>query len=466
MSSPRPHSYVAALPILPQETFELIIDELSNSAETLASCSLVRRSWLPRSRHHLFRHIALNVIDQDALDTGLGMSRLATNKSMPRCVSANEFTTSFSNPNIVACVRGLSLNITYPQSPPVTRTTGKQGNDQTEPSIPHTIPFTQLRFLSICCGDIEIVDTKDFRLKRLMTIIRCNPYIEHVSLNSVQIDSGPWQMLLSCVAVRAKMLKTLVVNGIGDVHWRSGWVDGRIGQDPESRTTNHLNSLNGRKQPVVERMCIASCSPNKIGYVTRQFDLSQMRSLALLDIDTRSCIKILKGSSEALWHLTLDFSSTSGTRCTFMACCAFAEYFIPAREYTQSGVSESLSKVSVLQLLLSKIEDLEQLLQFLSLASSCTICKIVRLYLDFEESPSLMSCQNTSPQAALSRFLQLVPSVQKVIISVGAMGLESSNRRLYKGRSERLSMHDVFPALIGKGIVEMGQPEQWWKESI
>ncbi|KAK7453447.1 hypothetical protein VKT23_011718 [Stygiomarasmius scandens] len=447
MSSLQPHSYVAAIPILPQETFELIIDELSNSAETLASCSLVRRSWLPRSRHHLFRHIALNVIDQDALDTGLGMSRLATNKHMPRCVSANEFTTSFSNPNIVACVRGLSLNITYPQSPPVTRTTGKQGNDPTEPSIPHTIPFTQLRFLSICCGDIEIVDTKDFRLKRLMSIIRCNPYIEHVSLNSVQIDSGPWQMLLSCVAVRAKMLKTLVVNGIGDVHWRSGWVDGRIGQDPESRTTNHLNSLNGRKQPVVERMCIASCSPNKIGYVARQFDLSQMRSLALLDIDTRSCIKILKGCSEALWHLTLDFSSTS------------------AREYTQSGVSESLSKVSVLQLLLSKIEDLEQLLQFLSLASSCTICRVVRLYLDFEESPSLMSSQNTSPQTALSRFLQLVPSVQKVIISVGAMGLESS-RRLYKGRSERLSMHDVFPALIGEGIVEMGQPEQWWKESI
>ncbi|KAJ6492779.1 hypothetical protein C8R47DRAFT_421984 [Mycena vitilis] len=55
MALSNPHSH----PTLPPEVVEVIIDHLSSDMEALRSCTFVARSWLPRSRHHLFRHLVI-----------------------------------------------------------------------------------------------------------------------------------------------------------------------------------------------------------------------------------------------------------------------------------------------------------------------------------------------------------------------------------------------------------------------
>ena len=44
-------------PPLPPEIFDLIIDHLHNEPITLKACYLVSKSWLPRSRTHIFAHV-------------------------------------------------------------------------------------------------------------------------------------------------------------------------------------------------------------------------------------------------------------------------------------------------------------------------------------------------------------------------------------------------------------------------
>ncbi|KAJ3887622.1 hypothetical protein GG344DRAFT_11278, partial [Lentinula edodes] len=42
----------------PPEIYDRIIDEISPpSKDALSTCSLVERSWVPRSRTHMFRRI-------------------------------------------------------------------------------------------------------------------------------------------------------------------------------------------------------------------------------------------------------------------------------------------------------------------------------------------------------------------------------------------------------------------------
>ena len=45
---------------LPQELVEDVVDCLSNDRPMLETCSLVAKTWLPRSRHHLFNKVSLN----------------------------------------------------------------------------------------------------------------------------------------------------------------------------------------------------------------------------------------------------------------------------------------------------------------------------------------------------------------------------------------------------------------------
>ena len=46
-------------PYLPQETVDYIIDLLRGERESLEQCCLVSKSWVPRTRKHLFAYIQL-----------------------------------------------------------------------------------------------------------------------------------------------------------------------------------------------------------------------------------------------------------------------------------------------------------------------------------------------------------------------------------------------------------------------
>ncbi|KAJ7613755.1 hypothetical protein DFH06DRAFT_1484577 [Mycena polygramma] len=46
-------------PGLPPEVVDVIIDHLASDMEALRNCTFVARSWLPRSRHHLFHHLVI-----------------------------------------------------------------------------------------------------------------------------------------------------------------------------------------------------------------------------------------------------------------------------------------------------------------------------------------------------------------------------------------------------------------------
>ncbi|KAJ7690056.1 hypothetical protein B0H17DRAFT_595144 [Mycena rosella] len=45
--------------LIPPEIVDAVIDHLASNPRTLRKCCLVARSWLPRSRSHLFRRIAI-----------------------------------------------------------------------------------------------------------------------------------------------------------------------------------------------------------------------------------------------------------------------------------------------------------------------------------------------------------------------------------------------------------------------
>ncbi|THU81888.1 hypothetical protein K435DRAFT_692670 [Dendrothele bispora CBS 962.96] len=44
----------------PQEFVDTVIDQVQDCPNTLKSCSLVARIWLPRSRTHLYRIIVIS----------------------------------------------------------------------------------------------------------------------------------------------------------------------------------------------------------------------------------------------------------------------------------------------------------------------------------------------------------------------------------------------------------------------
>ena len=50
-------------PRLPPEVSEYVIDLLHSQPETLGGCCLVSKSWVPRARKHLFRHVRLRSFD-------------------------------------------------------------------------------------------------------------------------------------------------------------------------------------------------------------------------------------------------------------------------------------------------------------------------------------------------------------------------------------------------------------------
>ena len=47
---------------LPPEIFDLIIDQLHDEPTTLKACCVVSKSWIPRTRSHLFAHVKFGVI--------------------------------------------------------------------------------------------------------------------------------------------------------------------------------------------------------------------------------------------------------------------------------------------------------------------------------------------------------------------------------------------------------------------
>ncbi|KAI1782669.1 hypothetical protein LXA43DRAFT_957125 [Ganoderma leucocontextum] len=56
---PHRKSPKAALPYLPLEVEEIIIDQLSDNTNALRSCTLTRRSWVTRSQFHLLQAIRI-----------------------------------------------------------------------------------------------------------------------------------------------------------------------------------------------------------------------------------------------------------------------------------------------------------------------------------------------------------------------------------------------------------------------
>lgn len=50
-------------PDLPPETFDYIIDLLYDQPQTLRDCCLVSKSWVPRTRKHLFADIKFHSVD-------------------------------------------------------------------------------------------------------------------------------------------------------------------------------------------------------------------------------------------------------------------------------------------------------------------------------------------------------------------------------------------------------------------
>ncbi|KAJ3786900.1 hypothetical protein GGU10DRAFT_289281, partial [Lentinula aff. detonsa] len=59
--------------VFPPEIYDKIIDEVSSSSskDNLSACSLVDRSWISRSRAHMFRDINFTTASKKDLPTSI-----------------------------------------------------------------------------------------------------------------------------------------------------------------------------------------------------------------------------------------------------------------------------------------------------------------------------------------------------------------------------------------------------------
>ncbi|KAE9400923.1 hypothetical protein BT96DRAFT_619348 [Gymnopus androsaceus JB14] len=186
--------------MIPQEIIELCIDWLKGSQPSLKSCSLVCRCWLPRARYHIFHRLSLDLRFREPLQELIEQIRVDI----------------FANRTIVSCVRELSLSLRY------------QVGSQTPHEILKNIPFTNLRHLHINLACSFFTEEYPGRLSHLLILLRNNPHLEHLSLQTFAPDAHSLYEIFLTLSIHSPRIKTLILDDVFEfVHTGTGKNDKR-----------------------------------------------------------------------------------------------------------------------------------------------------------------------------------------------------------------------------------------------
>ncbi|KAJ4473604.1 hypothetical protein J3R30DRAFT_3510265, partial [Lentinula aciculospora] len=201
--------------ILPNELYELIIDELRYSFPDLKACSLVCKAWLSRCRHHLYRVIRIGPRRIHGIEK----------ERMPFFLNKYQasFTHTFTLPEITFCIQGLSIesrmrDILYTPPlltvPPTLHQIPK-GRAVLKPSIFSVeLPFQPLRFLRTHWKMIDLLNDQKDGMNDIEMFERVLDRIQ--SLEHLVIEKY-WNFhsrrdILRSIAVHAPKLKILCLS--------------------------------------------------------------------------------------------------------------------------------------------------------------------------------------------------------------------------------------------------------------
>lgn len=191
---------------LPPEIFDLFIDQLSHSSPDLKSCCLVSKSWLSRSRHHLFRHIILGYTSIVSWE----VSRLVDTVHEYRA----SFRNVFSTPEIFSCVQGISIQAENSKKsvelqPEFVPSVGHRSLPIS--SFRHLLPFRNLRFLSLDWAVLEDIETES-SFGAFDDALAILPQLERLMLKEVEIDDqvDPF----ACLSTRCTKLSMLCIESL------------------------------------------------------------------------------------------------------------------------------------------------------------------------------------------------------------------------------------------------------------
>ncbi|KAJ4475644.1 hypothetical protein J3R30DRAFT_578336 [Lentinula aciculospora] len=352
----------------PPEIYDKIIDEVSSSKDALAACSLVERSWKPKSRTHMFRDIDFTVCSTGSTDLHL-------HKSIEQTAAFQDNVAS--NADVALYARRLVVTL------------NRSGNIASE--IPQASKLRNLRSLTLKCSNIIVYAVNDAILSRLLSFVRHNQNLEYISLQSLIIDPSAFDVFMKCIGIRAPELRSL--------HLQSVW-----GPDWTTVAWNRQKSAQ-RSQPkshTVRRLCISHCEDGAISMFLSAFDLKHLDRIALMNLDWDSCVAMIVAilNSPSLTHFTLDLSDH--------------RQFLTGEE----RIFDRLVNIPTVQLLIKRFSDAPMVLQGLQRAASQRKLFLKQLHLHFRQYPCP---SDTMVDAALHELHLIIPSLR---VSIGFQSQE------------------------------------------
>ncbi|KAJ3728384.1 hypothetical protein C8R42DRAFT_716325 [Lentinula raphanica] len=329
--------------VFPPEIYDKIIDEVSSSKEALSACSLVERSWIPRSRSHMFRDI--NFTTPESTETTRTKQRQLTPGGSRHTDAFQQHVAS--NADVASYARRLVLTLT------------SSGNIASD--IPQASELLNLHSLTLRCSNIIIYAVNDAVLTRLLSFIRHNQHLEYIALYSLVIDPSAFDVFIKCISIRAPRLQSLHLHSVWGPDWTrtAGWSQrgGRLSQSTHHHRVRSLTKL-----------CVSHCESGAISTFLAAFDLQSLERLALINLDWDTCMSLVVASSSSttLAHCTLDLSNLRR---------------LPSDIFTY------LAKVHTVQLVLKHFSDASNVLQQLRRAAYQRALTLKRLHLQFRRYP-------------------------------------------------------------------------------
>ncbi|KAJ3763082.1 hypothetical protein EV360DRAFT_66551 [Lentinula raphanica] len=250
--------------VFPPEIYDKIIDEVSSSKEALSACSLVERSWIPRSRSHMFRDI--NFTTPESTETTRTKQRQLTPGGSRHTDAFQQHVAS--NADVASYARRLVLTLT------------SSGNIASD--IPQASELLNLHSLTLRCSNIIIYAVNDAVLTRLLSFIRHNQHLEYIALYSLVIDPSAFDVFIKCISIRAPRLQSLHLHSVWGPDWTptAGWSQrgGRLSQSTHHHRVRSLTKL-----------CVSHCESGAISTFLAAFDLQSLERLALINLDWDTC---------------------------------------------------------------------------------------------------------------------------------------------------------------------------------
>ncbi|KAF9071463.1 hypothetical protein BDP27DRAFT_1322180 [Rhodocollybia butyracea] len=191
----------------PQELVDLFVDFVPSKAD-LKLLSLAHRSFLRRSRYHLFSTIQLlhghsgaslnyqssssfNLAWKSGSDLGNDALSLPNYLAIFRSIIIQK-------PLIVSSVRTLTLSL-------FSRSIISKTDE-----IPEDLPFTKLHSLQLRFAhndsDIDVQTGQKWRLPRLIRLIQINPFLQHLAIENCSLEAPSWDTLFSIIASLKQLL--------------------------------------------------------------------------------------------------------------------------------------------------------------------------------------------------------------------------------------------------------------------